>query len=205
MDALSTLAEKYKTDKGLWHHGYTPIYHDYFERLRHSKITLLEIGIGGYNDPHKGGESLKMWGEYFANGKIIGIDIHDKYGLTKGNVSTYKYNATSDEDMHQLLWINGGIDIVIDDGSHINTDIIEAFEIIFPHIADGGIYVVEDTETAYFEEHGYKGCSDTTNHTADTSMNYFKSMCHNINHDALNIFGIKSIHFYKGLIFIFKK
>ena len=205
MDALSTLAEKYKTDKGLWHHGYTPIYNDYFERLRHSKITLLEIGIGGYEYPDKGGESLKMWSEYFANGYIVGIDVFDKQGLNKGRVATHKASATDKDAISNIIKAISKPNIVIDDGSHINTDIIESFEIIFPHITDGGIYVIEDTETAYFEEHGYKGCSDTTNHTADTSMNYFKSMCHNINHDALNIFGIKSIHFYKGLIFIFKK
>jgi hypothetical protein len=78
IDHLSQLADKYKTDKGLWHHGYTPIYNRYFEQLKDSYITLLEIGIGGYEYENKGGESLRMWRDYFTNAKIIGFDFYKK-------------------------------------------------------------------------------------------------------------------------------
>jgi hypothetical protein len=77
MDDLTKLAIEYRTDK--WGgHFYTPHYHAHLMHLRESPINLLEIGIGGYDDPAKGGESLRMWQDYFPNGKIYGIDIANK-------------------------------------------------------------------------------------------------------------------------------
>ncbi len=36
-------------------------------------------------------------------------------------------------------------DIIIDDGSHMNRDVIKSFELLFPLLNDNGIYIVEDT------------------------------------------------------------
>ena len=45
------------------------------------EIKLLEIGVGGYDDPHKGGESLKMWLEFFSKGKIFALDFFYKNSI----------------------------------------------------------------------------------------------------------------------------
>lgn len=50
-------------------------------------MTLLEIGIGGYGDPTQGGGSLRMWKEFFPNGRVIGVDINDKSGLAEDRVT----------------------------------------------------------------------------------------------------------------------
>ena len=43
----------------------------------------------------------------------------------------------------------GSPNIIIDDGSHINRLSIATFEYLWPHLADGGIYVIEDTQCTY--------------------------------------------------------
>jgi hypothetical protein len=41
---------------------------------------LFEIGIGGYDNENKGGNSLRMWKNFFPFGKIFAIDIYNKSG-----------------------------------------------------------------------------------------------------------------------------
>lgn len=199
MDILSQLAEKYKTDKGLWHHGYTPIYHSYFERLKDKPISLLEIGIGGYEFHDKGGESLRMWRDYFTSARITGFDVYKKTMPIAG-VSILQ---GSQIDAVFLQSLPHPFDIIIDDGSHRNDHVITTFNELFPKLNSGGIYVVEDTECSYWSEH-YGGSTDPQ---AVTTMNYFKVLADSLNpaSEMDNGYGIKSIHFYKGLIFIFKQ
>ena len=74
---LRRLAQIYGSDK--WAvHWYCQHYERHFAGLRTKKLTLLEIGIGGYKDPHAGGRSLRMWRRYFPYAAIFGIDIYDK-------------------------------------------------------------------------------------------------------------------------------
>src|SRR5512133_1589058 len=51
--------------------GIYELYDDYFAAIRDRPITLLELGVAL-------GESLKVFGFYFENGTIIGIDIEDR-------------------------------------------------------------------------------------------------------------------------------
>ena len=37
------------------------------------------------------------------------------------------------------------IDVILDDGGHTNSDVIQAFEHFFPLLNDNGLYIVEDT------------------------------------------------------------
>ena len=73
---LDKLAIKHGTDKGSHQLGelaakkYTKPYYAYFSPLKNKDITLLEIGI-------KEGASIRMWRDFFINGKIYGIDIND--------------------------------------------------------------------------------------------------------------------------------
>ncbi len=43
-------------------------YQQHFAAMRDKPIGLLEIGIGGYENPLNGGESLRMWRSYFSEG-----------------------------------------------------------------------------------------------------------------------------------------
>jgi hypothetical protein len=74
---LDRLGRIYRTDKsGL--HFYTHHYQTHFRKFKFKRINLLEIGVGGYDNPEFGGNSLRMWRKYFPFGRIFSLDIYDK-------------------------------------------------------------------------------------------------------------------------------
>ncbi len=44
----------------------------------------------------------------------------------------------------------GGVDIVLDDGSHVGSHQRTSFETLFPLLNEGGIYLIEDLHTSYW-------------------------------------------------------
>ena len=70
MSELKNLAIKHNSDKH-GSHFYTKIYEKYMSPKKNSPISILEIGVGGYtpgkgySDIYAGGESLKIWRDYF--------------------------------------------------------------------------------------------------------------------------------------------
>ena len=206
---LDKIGAYYKTDKA-GEHFYTPHYQSHFQACRLKNIKLLEIGVGGYDDPNKGGSSLRMWKKYFPNGKIYAIDIFDKSGLQEERIKIFQGSQVDSPFLEKVTRETGGLDIIIDDGSHVNSHVIESFNLLFPKLNDGGIYVIEDVQTSYWEDYG--GDSSDLNNPA-TMMNFFKSLTDCLNHKEIVKPGyqpgyydkkIISIHFYHNLIFIYK-
>jgi demethylmacrocin O-methyltransferase len=206
---LTKLAIIYDTDKYGIHH-YTPHYQKYFRKYKYKKIRLLEIGVGGYESPDKGGNSLRMWKRYFPFGRIFSIDIYDKSPQEQKRIKIFKGSQVDQEFLSYILKDIGEIDIIIDDGSHINHHVIESFQFLFPKLKKGGIYVVEDTQTSYWERFG----GDSKNlENPKTTMNFFKKITDSLNYKEFMTEdyspsyydkNIRSIHFYHNLIFIFK-
>ena len=205
---LNKLARIYKTDK--WgEHSYTPHYKTHLKKYRFKRINLLEIGVGGYEDPQAGGFSLRMWKKYFPFGKVYSLDIYDKSPLQERRIKIYKGSQVDTVLLDQIVKDIGNIDIIIDDGSHINEHVITTFEFLFPKLKDGGVYVIEDTQTSYWEDFG--GSSDLN--ASKTMMNFFKTLSDCVNHVEFIKPGyqptyydqhILSIHLYHNLIFIHK-
>jgi hypothetical protein len=52
----------------------------------------------------------------------------------------------------------GGVDIVLDDGSHVAKDVRASLDVLYPLLAEGGIYLIEDLHTSYWQSHkgGYR-------------------------------------------------
>lgn len=203
---LSQLALKHGSDK-YGHHSYTPIYERYFEPIRNQNLTLFELGIGGYHYPNRGGASLKMWYEYFPNALIIGVDIYEKAGLNNDRTQVFRAGQDNPEFFNRLTKEVGSPDIIIDDASHINRLTIKSFEILFPLLKSGGIYVVEDCHTSYWEEN-YGGSTDLLN--GKTTVNYFKDLTDDVNYNHIpgyepKLREIEAIHFWEKMIFILKK
>src|SRR5689334_12158069 len=74
---LVALAKLHGTDK--WGtHQYALHYQSHFRSLQYRRLNILEIGVGGADNPQAGGNSLRMWKDYFPNANIYGIDIYDK-------------------------------------------------------------------------------------------------------------------------------
>lgn len=206
---LTKLAKLYKTDKtdGHW---YTPHYMHHFQKFKNKRINLLEIGVGGYENPKVGGNSLKMWKSYFKLGKIYSIDIYDKSALQEKRIKIFQGSQVDEEFLNKISDEIGLFDIIIDDGSHLNKHIIKSFKILFPKLKDGGIYVIEDLQTSYWDDYG--GDSKNLNNSK-TAMNFLKSLTDCLNHQEIldenyeeSYFDKKivAIHFYHNLVFIYK-
>jgi demethylmacrocin O-methyltransferase len=206
---LTLLAKLYKTDK-TGSHWYTPHYMNHLRKYKNKKIKLLEIGVGGRENPNEGGNSLRMWKRFFHSGKIYGIDIYDKSKLQENRIKIYQGNQVDKEFLEKTTDEIGLLDIIIDDGSHLNEHIIETFKILFPKLKDGGVYVIEDLLTSYWEDYG--GNSKNLNNP-QTAMNYLKSLTDCLNYQEIldenyneSYFDKKiiTIHFYHNLVFIHK-
>lgn len=152
-DPLTRAAIKYGSDK-YGAHLYTPFYHKIFSHLREAPIKLLEIGIGGYNAERAGGLGLSMWAEYFPNAEITGLDLHGKRLNLIPRIKTYKGSQTDTKVLADIVEQRGPFDVVIDDGSHLVEHVKETFRFLYPLIKPDGIYVVEDTQTAFSENAG---------------------------------------------------
>lgn len=206
---LSTQAKIFRTDK-FGKHSYMSHYQDHFSSLRKKRIKLLEIGVGGYDNPISGGNSLRMWKSYFKKGQIYSVDIYEKQKLQESRIKIFQGSQVNHEFLESIVSKIGNIDIIIDDGSHINEHVITSFKFLFPYLKKEGVYVIEDVQTSYWEEYG--GSSLKLN-DEQTIMGYFKSLVDGVNHAELLIqdfhpsyfnLNIKSIHFYHNLIFIHK-
>jgi demethylmacrocin O-methyltransferase len=178
--------------------------------VRKKTLNVLEIGVGGYNDPGRGGESLRMWKAYFQNSKIFGIDIHDKKIWDETRVEIFQGSQNDEAFLRDVVRRSGGLDIIIDDGSHINRDVIKSFEILFPLMRSPGTYVVEDTQTSYWP--GFGGSSLNLSGT-EMVMGYFTELVHSLNYQEIlqnsqrrpSYDGeISAMHFYHNLVFICK-
>lgn len=208
-DTLVNLAIRYGTDK--WNsHWYMHHYQRHFRHLRRKRIKLLEIGVGGYGSPYQGGASLRMWKDYFPHAMIYGIDIHDKKAFEEDRIRIFQGSQDDPAFLEKVIRETGALDVVIDDGSHINEHVITSFKFLFPLLKDTAIYVVEDTQTSYWPRFGG---SSTDPDDRRTIMGYFKSLIDCLNHEEFIRPGytpsyfdthITGMSFYHNLVFIFK-
>jgi hypothetical protein len=148
MNKLTEIANRHKTDKGTEHyeaHGYTDHYEKYIPST--GNYTLLEIGVWH-------GDSLRMWKEYNPEMNLHGVEIDpgvinyispDEYNIHIGD-------ATNEEFLNSVIEKSGKPKYIIDDGSHRHADIVNTFKILYPKLAPGGIYFIEDLHASYAEK-----------------------------------------------------
>jgi hypothetical protein len=206
-NSLQKIGECTGSDK-VYGHNFIPIYENYFRNLRNKTLNILEIGVGGYEDPNAGGESLLMWSEYFKNSSIIGADLFIKKLKLPNNVKTLVLDQSNLDQIEDVGKYHGKFDIIIDDGSHISSHIISTFEILWKYLNDQGIYVVEDTQTSYWSKLGGYDKQDPKRATS-----YFQNLTDSLNYaEYLERDYIPNdiekqlnyIHFYHNIIFIGK-
>lgn len=211
---LDALARFFGTDKNESHY-YTQHYHYHFHPFRKRSFNLLEIGIGGYDNPWDGGHSLRMWKSYFPKATIYGLDIHDKSPHSEHRIKIYKGSQIDETLLHQVVKDSGGFDIIIDDGSHFNEHVIKTFQILFPLLNANGIYAIEDLQTSYWEtdinQVSWGGSKDLD--APFTSVNFLKRLVDGLNYQEFSIDyyqpsyldqTITALHFYHNLAFIYK-
>lgn len=128
---------------------YLPIYEKYFAGRRGQPVRFLEIGVAQ-------GGSLQLWRKYFgANAVIFGVDIVKQCRTVADPDVQVRIGSQRDPlFLKAVVEEMGGVDIVVDDGSHQASDQRITFETLFPLLSDGGVYIVEDLHTAYWFSYG---------------------------------------------------
>lgn len=131
-----------------WHH-YIPLYDRYFSRFRRTGVRFLEIGVS------KGG-SLRMWRDFLGDEAIIfGIDVDPACRQYDGVAAQVRIGSQDDTAfLEGVLREMGGVDVVLDDGSHQMKHITASLEFLFPRLSEGGIYMIEDLHAAYWHSYG---------------------------------------------------
>lgn len=152
MKTLDEIAIEFQTDKATVFtrtyakpKGFTVHYERFFAPLRLDKLNLLEIGVAG-------GESIQTWLKYLPSASIYGVDIVSKTNPWNDPASSpnprYRFlqHDQSDKTGWECIKAVWGTEwnIIIDDGSHCNTDIITSFNAMWDCIAPGGYYCIED-------------------------------------------------------------
>jgi len=142
-----------KVNRHGYHEAYGPFLLPY---LSTPDIRILEIGV-------QHGNSLKLWENLFPRHQLIAGVCYGTFGSIKvngfksqfseravlyhGDQSDLKFWKDVEKDLKDQKF-----DIIIDDGSHVPWHQIFTLETIFGTLLkEGGIYIVEDVETSYWD------------------------------------------------------
>ena len=147
------LLDLFVTNKGpkvhKWHH-FIPLYDRYFGPYRNRPVRFLEIGVAQ-------GGSQQLWRRYFGPEAVIfGIDINPDCKAYDGLNGQVRIGSQDDPAfLDAVVAEMGGLDLVLDDGSHRMSHIMTTLKHLFPKVADGGVYMIEDLHSAYIK--GFEG------------------------------------------------
>ena len=173
MNTLDIIANSYGTDKSYHLHNYCVKYEKYLPFNRYDELKIMEIGV-------LRGESLRTWRDYFYRSEIIGIDILPECKKYEGNRISVEIGSQIDEDfLSEVSKKHGQFNMILDDGSHMTSHQIFSFEHLFNSIKSGGVYVIEDSCTSYWDDYegGYLKEGST--------MEYFKKLTDDVNFRGL--------------------
>ena len=155
MKKLTEIYENHKGPDGWGDKGTAHTYiNEYAKLLKpyRKNGNILEIGI-------LFGHSMRMWREYFENGKVVGVDIiqHDELSdlMDDDDYKIIIADATLPEFAKQLSDLK--FDVIIDDGSHKIEHQIATFNILKDFMNPGGLYIIEDIEDIEKDKTELKG------------------------------------------------
>jgi hypothetical protein len=128
-------------------------YLDIYDRLltdwRGRDISFLEIGV------YKGG-SLRMWRDFFApTARMTFLDIDPACKALELPGTEIRIGDQADVAfLASVARDRGPFHLIVDDGGHKMHQQITSFQALWPHLADRGLYIVEDTHTSYWPGFG---------------------------------------------------
>ena len=127
-------------------HSYIEVYEDLLAPVRGRVGNVMEIGI-------MGGESLRMWEEYFYNATVWGMDLCDQpLGMTdlrpmiaEGGHHIVLGDAT-DPTVIDEHFCGRSFFLVIDDASHHLADQVATYDAFRDKLTADGMFIIEDIE-----------------------------------------------------------
>lgn len=176
---LAKLADELKTDKGHTYtcsHGYVDLYDVLFERFRGTNATICELGLN--RDPDLcTAPSIDMWRKYLGvSTSIIGVDFDDRFMdhvNQPDHITFFVHIDTGDayslNEFTKSDYVNNGIDILVDDASHMAKHQQIAFRHLWDKIKPGGVYIIEDMHVVFDD-------NDTRPETRDLALAWQKGI-----------------------------
>lgn len=143
--SLIQLADNSRTDKNTTH-SYLPLYQQLLEGKQQSALNVLEVGINT-------GGSIKLWGDFFPNAKVYGLDIMDINNVWE-SIKTDKYilhtnTDAYDDNFFNTHFLNKNIkcDFMLDDGPHTLESMKQFIKLYSQIMTDDGILIIEDVQS----------------------------------------------------------
>jgi hypothetical protein len=132
-------------DKGTTH-SYIEVYEELLTPYRQTASNVLEIGI-------LGGQSLKMWEQYFDKAIVYGVDcsetpLNGMFDLRPMIDAGHQIKIIDATDEKAIKKAFKGIkfDVVIDDASHVLEAQIKTYNLLKPYLNPNAIYIIEDIQ-----------------------------------------------------------
>ncbi len=150
-DSLEDLFSYYGTDKANLKdngkdqgHGFSKFYVNHLEIFKNKKIKILEIG--SYS-----GASAAAFVKYFPNSEIFCLDVNLlNFKYSSKRINLFGIDSSNNKMISKFLskidFFNSikNFDIIIDDGSHKQSDQLFALDFFYKYVVDGGFYIIED-------------------------------------------------------------
>ena len=203
--ARNPLERYFETHEGRqihkWVH-YFDIYDRHLAKYRGRPVTVVEFGI-------QYGGSSQMWREYFGpDATIYGVDIDPRCkAWEEPGFQVFIGDQGDPEFLTRIADEIGPVDVVIEDGGHFPLHQITTFEVFYPRIRRGGVFLIEDLHTSYWKDYGGR------RNQQGTFMEYAKALTDQLNawHSEEPEFKVDrftrttgSMHFYDSIV-VFEK
>lgn len=153
------IARKYGTDK-VTTHQYQFMYDKYLSSIRDDQLKVLEIGLG-CNMDYGPGASYYTWLEYLPHVNLYFIEYDGQCAKKYQDKTPNAHVFVGDQADTLFLarfsteaTADGLFDIIIDDGGHTMDQQITSLEFLWKAVKPGGLYVIEDLQTSYWESFG---------------------------------------------------
>ena len=144
---------EYSKDKKYRNHGFSKYYEKHLSFLKNKKIKILEIGSFS-------GASAAAFSKYFSNSEIYCLDINiSNFKYYSKKIHVFSIDSSNPEMIKKFLKkINlkenfKYFDIIIDDGSHKQSDQLNALNHFYEYLIEGGFYVIEDYKFPNYFKH----------------------------------------------------
>jgi len=130
-----------------WHH-YLPVYERYFAPRWCRLFMFLETGVSA-------GGPMSLWWRYFGSEAVIFGDDIDPNCAAMNGLDRQVWIGSQDDPkfLEDVVWEMDGIDIVLNDGSHVSKNIRAFLNVLFPLLKDGGLYAIDDLHATYWSTH----------------------------------------------------
>jgi len=171
---LNDLGVKAGTDKSSLRHNYLPAYEQHLAPYREQPITLLELGV-------LDGASLRMWRDWLPAATIVGLDHKQPISVTG---CTILHGEQDDPAAIGRVAEHGPFQVIIDDASHLSSKTIASFELLYPHLNPGGLYIIEDLHASYWPGiYGNQDADTNPDTSKHTIMAYLKRLADDVMFD----------------------